>query len=94
MTYASCVETVLNAAIVVLSLGTLACLIRAIIGPKAADRLVAANMIGTQVMCLICLIAARNSEEGFADIAIVYAILSFLAGTVLTKILSGKRKKQ
>lgn len=93
MTYASCVHVLLTCAIVLLSIGTLACLIRAIIGPKHADRLVAANMIGTQVICLICLIAGRNNEGGFVDIAIVYALLSFVAGSVLMKIQTGKGKK-
>lgn len=93
MTYDSCVQTLLTAAIAVLALGTLACLVRAIIGPKPSDRLVAANMIGTQVMCLICLVAARSNEGGFADVAIVYAMLSFLAGVALTKIMTGKEKK-
>ncbi len=93
MTYASCVQYLLTGAIVLLSVGTLACLVRAIIGPKHADRLVAANMIGTQVICLICLIAGRNNEGGFVDVAIVYALLSFLAGTVLMKIQTGRGKK-
>ena len=93
MTYDSCVHILFTLAIAVLALGTLACLLRAVIGPKPADRLVAANMTGTQVICLICLIAARSDEGGFADVAIVYAMLSFLAGVALTKILTRKEKK-
>lgn len=93
MTYTSCVITLLDIAIAVLSLCTLFCLLRAIIGPKHADRLVAVNMIGTQVICLICLLAGRKGEGGFADVAIVYALLSFLAGSVLTKMLAGRGKK-
>ena len=93
MTYTALTEYLLTAAIVVLALGVLACLVRAVIGPSTADRLVAANMVGTQVICLICLIAARSNEGGFADIAIVYALLSFLAAAVLTRILGKKVKK-
>ena len=93
MTYASAVSVVLTVAIAALAAGTVCCLIRAVIGPTAADRLVAANMTGTQVVCLICLIAGRNGEGGFADIAVVYALLSLLAGVVFTKLLTGKDRK-
>lgn len=93
MTYSYLIGIAMNICIAVLSLGTLACLVRAIIGPSVADRLVAVNMIGTQVIGLICLIAARSGESGFIDIAIVYALLNFLAVAVLTKILRGKGKK-
>ena len=51
-------------------------------------------MTGTQVICLICLVAARSGEHGFADVAVIYAMLSFLAVVVLTRILTGKGKKK
>lgn len=94
MTYTSLTQSLYVIAVAVLAAGTLACLIRAIIGPSIADRLVAANMTGTQIICIICLIAAKTGEEGFSDVAIVYALLSFLAAAVLTRILSRKEKKQ
>lgn len=94
MTYQSLTYSLLTVVISVLSLGALACLIRAILGPTTADRLIAVNMTGTQVICLICLIAARSGEHGFADVAVIYAMLSFLAVAVLTKILSGRGKKK
>ena len=94
MTYASLVHGLLTVCAGVLALGTLACLVRAIRGPSTADRLVAVNMTGTQVISLICIVAARSSEYGFTDVAVVYAMLSFLAVAVLTKILTGRKKKK
>ena len=94
MTYDALTEILLTAVTAVLALCTLACLVRAVIGPSVADRLVAVNMTGTQVICMICLIAARSGEHGFADIALIYAMLSFLAVVVLTRILTGKGKKK
>ena len=94
MTYASLTHSLYTFVIAVLSLGSLACLLRAILGPSTADRLVAVNMTGTQVICMICILAARSGEYGFADVAVIYALLSFLAVAVLTKILTERNRKK
>ena len=92
MCYQDLVYRLLTFCISVLSFCTLACLIRAVRGPSVADRLVAVNMTGTEVISLICLIAARTGEYGFADIALIYAIFSFLAVAILTRFLAGRRR--
>ena len=92
MNYHSLVYTFLTICAGVLACCTLACLIRAIRGPSTADRLVAVNMTGTEVIALICIVATRSGEYGFADIAIIYALFSFLAVSVLTTILTGRGK--
>ena len=92
MTYDGAVQAVLTAAMAVLAAGTIACLVRAVIGPTSADRLIAANMTGTQVICLICIYAARTGEHGFTDVALIYAMFSFLAATVLVRIVTERRK--
>ena len=92
MTYDRLVYALLTFCAGVLAFCTLACLIRAMIGPSTSDRLVAVNMTGTEVIALICIIATRSGEYGFADIAIIYAMLSFLAVAVLTTILTGRGK--
>lgn len=73
------------------SLCALACLIRAIIGPRISDRLIGANMTGTQVITLVAMLCVITGEEGLIDIAIIYAMLSFISVAVLTKII-GRRK--
>lgn len=92
MMYDGAVQAVLTAAMAVLAAGTIACLVRAVIGPTSADRLIAANMTGTQVICLICIYAARTSEHGFTDVALIYAMFSFLAAAVLVRIVTERRK--
>lgn len=94
MTYDRLVYALLTFCAGVLALGTLACLARAVRGPSTADRLIAVNMTGTQVIAMICIVAARSGEYGFADIAIIYAMFSFLAVAVLTKILTERRAKK
>lgn len=67
----------------------LLCLIRAVIGPKIADRLVAVNMMGTMVMVSIAILAVLKGQGGLVDICLIYAMISFLAVVVLTRIYTG-----
>lgn len=92
MKYDAAVQTLLTISMVALSAGVLACLIRAIIGPTHADRLIAANMTGTQVICLICIVAARTGEHAFTDVALIFAMFSFLAAAVFVRIVTERRK--
>ena len=73
----------------ILAVCILACLVRAIIGPRIADRIVAINMIGTMTIIIITIVAVLLHEEYLVDVAILYAMLSFLAVVVLTKVYMG-----
>lgn len=66
-----------------------ACLIRAIKGPRIADRLVAVNMMGTMVMVMISVLALLLNEGYLVDVCLVYAMISFLAVVVLSKVYIG-----
>ena len=92
MRYDEAVKAVLAAAMAVLAIGSVACLVRAVIGPTHADRLIAANMTGTQVICLICIYAVRSGEHAFTDVALIFAMFSFLASAVLVRIMTERRK--
>lgn len=85
--------------LIVLAVMLILCLIRAIIGPRIADRLVAVNMMGTMVMVIISTLAVVMEEGYLVDICLIYAMISFLAVVVLTKVYTGvyleaKDKKQ
>ena len=75
--------------IVILTILTFFCLIRAIRGPKLADRIMAANMIGTMTIAIIALLAVYLDESSILDICLIYAIVSVVAVIVLTKIYIG-----
>lgn len=75
--------------LVVLAVMLLLCLVRAVIGPRIADRLVSVNMMGTMIMCIIVILGVILEEGYLADIALIYAMISFLAVVVLTKIYTG-----
>lgn len=90
-------HTLFVAALVFLAVMIILCLIRAIMGPKVADRIVATNMMGTMVMVVIAILAIMLGEGYLVDICIIYAMISFLAVIVLTKVYMGvyrEKKKE
>ena len=58
-------------ALVILSVLTLLCLLRAILGPRIADRVVAINMICTLTLCMICILGVMLGEGYLADVALM-----------------------
>ncbi len=62
-------------------------LYRAVVGPTAADRIVAINIIGTKTLIIITLIARLYVQEFYLDIAMVYALMSFIATIGIAKYL-------
>ncbi|MBO4846435.1 MAG: sodium:proton antiporter [Lachnospiraceae bacterium] len=84
-------------AVIILSILLILCLVRAIIGPKIADRIVSVNMMGTITIAIIAILTVLLDEGYLADICIIYAMISFLAVVVLTTIYMGiynKRKQE
>lgn len=78
-----------TAVLVVLSALTLLCLARAVIGPRIADRVIAVNMISTLTLCMIAVLGVMLGEGYLADVALIYALLGFLAVVVLCKVYIG-----
>ena len=82
-------QVLLYGALGVLTLLALACLVRCIMGPRISDRVLAINQIGTITVIMVALTVLLLGEGYLADIALVYAMISFLAVIVLTTIYSG-----
>lgn len=82
-------DWIFHVVLIVLAFMAFLCLVRAIIGPRIADRLVAVNMLGTMVMVVIAILAVLMDEGYLVDICLIYAMISFLAVVVLTKVYTG-----
>ena len=54
-----------------------------------ADRIVAINMMGTQTLAIIAILAVMKQEGYLVDICLIYAMTSFLAVIVLCKVYMG-----
>ena len=85
----SAYQTVYVAALIVLALMVILTFVRVIKGPRLADRVVGVNVIGTLTIMMICILAVMLSEGYLLDVALIYAMISFLAVIVLTKIYLG-----
>ena len=85
----SAYEFFLTAVIIILAIALVLCLIRAIKGPKIADRIVAVNMMGTMVMVIMTALSLLLDENYLVDISLIYAMISFLAVVVITKVYIG-----
>ena len=58
-------------------------LIRAVIGPRITDRILSINMIGTMTICSIAILSGLLHEGYLTDVALIYAMLSFVAVLIL-----------
>lgn len=82
-------QMIFSGILIVLCVLLFLCLIRACIGPTVGDRLVSVNMMGTIVMVIIGMLAIMMNEGYLVDISMLYAMLSFLAVILLTKVIIG-----
>jgi len=82
--------------LIILGILMIFCLVRAILGPRPADRLMAINMIGTITMVIIAVLSMLLGEGYLLDICLIYAAMSFLAVVIYTKVYIGvyKEKKE
>lgn len=87
-------EGVLTGGAVVLALLILATLVRAILGPRFTDRIIAVNVINTLVVAELALLSVWLREDFLVDVALVYALLSFLTVVVVSRMVLVRRRRQ
>ena len=76
-------------AMVIIAILIIAAIIRSAIGPSMTDRVIAVNMIGTMTIALIAMLTIYMTEDYLADVCLIYAMISFLAVVILTKVYTG-----
>lgn len=76
-------------AMAVLVVLAILCLVRCIRGPRVSDRVLAVNMVGTLTIIMVGVMVVMLGEGYLADVALVYAMISFLAVVVLCKVYTG-----
>ncbi len=81
--------TVLYAAVIATVAYIIICAFRVFLGPTAADRTVGLDTLNTLVIGGMIALGAAMMETLFIDIAIVYAILSFITTLYIAKYLEG-----
>lgn len=73
-------------ALVALAVGMFFGLLRAIRGPRVADRIMGINLIGTMTILAIAVLASYLNQGWLLDVSIIYGMISFLAVVVLSHI--------
>ena len=87
-------NALLIASAIVLALLILATLVRAVLGPRFTDRIIAVNVINTLVVAEIVLLSVWMQEDFLVDVALLYALLSFLTVVVVSRLVLTRRQKQ
>ncbi|MCD6478934.1 MAG: cation:proton antiporter [Candidatus Diapherotrites archaeon] len=76
---------------VVLGIIALIAIARIILGPTLADRVVALDATNTMAVAILILLSAEFRQAMFVDIAIVYAMLSFIGTIYFAKYLEANQ---
>ena len=79
MSIETCYDVLTVGSLAVLVLLALVCLVRCILGPRISDRVMAVNMIGTLTIIMVVVFVVHLGEAYLADIALIYAMISFLS---------------
>jgi multicomponent Na+:H+ antiporter subunit F len=67
--------------------GIVLCFLRLLKGPTAADRAVAVDTAATITTALLVLLAAIFGRRVYLDVALVYAILTFIGSVAIARFL-------
>ena len=75
--------------LLLLSLAVILAVIRIVLGPTAPDRVVGLDTVNTIVIVSMVIFGAAFQEVIYIDVAIVYALLSFVSTLFIAKYLQG-----
>ena len=74
-----------------LAVAALLAFARLVRGPTLPDRVIAIDLIGVIIVCLLVALAAATAEQAFLDVAIVIALISFVGTVAYAKFLERER---
>ena len=87
-------KTILTIAIGILALLMLCLMYRVVKGPRFTDRILAVNAINTMITAIICLLSRYLGVAYLLDVALIYALLSFVGGTLLMRLLAAEKEEE
>ena len=87
-------DYLLIAVLFLLTAGLFFSLLRAIRGPRMADRILGINMTGSLTTAAIALLAVLLDQSWLLDVCLIYCMISFLAVVVLAKVSIASHEEQ
>lgn len=94
MTISEAYRALYTVALIILAILISIMLIRAVKGPRVTDRILSVNMIGTMVISSILILSQMLGENYLIDVALIYAMISFLSVIILAAVYIPSRKKR
>ncbi|XME03669.1 monovalent cation/H+ antiporter complex subunit F [Lachnospiraceae bacterium C1.1] len=94
MTISEAYRALYTVALIILAILIGIMLIRAVKGPRVTDRILSVNMIGTMVISSILILSQMLGENYLIDVALIYAMISFLSVIILAAVYIPSRKKR
>ena len=86
-------QVLYGGALIVLILFIGLMVIRSIIGPRSTDRILSVNMLGTMTIYSIAILSVLLDEGYLADVALIYAMISFVAVLMMASVFVPSRPK-
>lgn len=74
-----------------LAIAAVLCMVRFVKGPTVPDRVIAIDAMNSLVIGIIVMLSLYFGNPLFLDIAIVYAILTFIGNLAISKYLMGRK---
>lgn len=74
---------------VIISLAVILASVRFILGPTAPDRVVATDILTVMTTIILIFVALISGRSIYLDVALVYAVLSFIAVVAIARYLEG-----
>ena len=82
--------SLISFAVILLVVASFLCLFRIGQGPTAADRIVAIDTLGTLIVGFCAVLALVTDQDFYMNVAIAWALLSFIGTLALAKHLEGR----
>ncbi len=67
-------------------------MVRIVIGPSSADRLIGLNLVSAQILAILVLVATKENLSIYLDVALVYDIFGFVGLLAITRYLLQKEE--
>lgn len=80
-------ETVLNFALIAVSVSMLGSFYRVAVGPTLPDRVVALDTVAINVIAIVSLFSLKQNTQAYLDVILVIAILAFMGTVAISKFL-------
>ncbi len=69
-------------------------MIRVLIGPTVVDRMIGLNLVASQILALLVLIAVAETRTVYLDVALVYDIFGFVGILAIARYVETKEENQ